>query len=171
VVAVSIMPPMVTAVSRILYSMALNREMPRALARLHPRYGVPYVALLASGAISIVIAFCFAGQFDTLTSMVNFGALTAFIAVNASVTMLFMVKRKSGRWLSHVLGPALGIVALLAVIVKMSKLALGVGFAWMAIGLIAYKVIERRKTRHDPPSHSRSVVSASIALRTDMRTP
>jgi amino acid transporter len=146
VVAVSITPPMVTAVSRIRYSMALNQEMPRALARLHPRYGVPHVALLASGAISIVITFCFANQFDTLTSMVNFGPLTAFIAVNASVTALFMVKRKSRKWLSHVVSPALGIAAL-AVIVRMSKLALGVGFAWMAIGFIAYRMIEQRKKK------------------------
>jgi amino acid transporter len=147
VVAVSITPPMVTAVSRVLYSMALNREMPHGLARLHPRYGVPHIALLTSGAISIAVALYFATQFDTLTSMVNFGALTAFIAVNASVIAFFMVKRKSGNWLAHLVGPVLGIAALIAVLVQMSKIGLSVGLCWMAAGVAVYLVIRRRGKR------------------------
>jgi amino acid transporter len=146
-VAVSITPPMVTAVSRVLYSMALNREMPHGLARLHPRYGVPHIALVASSAISIAVALYFATQFDTLTSMVNFGALTAFIAVNASVVALFMVKRKSGNWLAHLVGPALGIAALIAVLVQMSKVGLSVGLCWMAAGVVVYLIIRRRGKR------------------------
>jgi amino acid transporter len=144
VTAVSITPPMVTAVARVLYSMALNNEMPHLLVRLHPRYGVPHVALLASGVISIAVALYFSSQFDTLTSMVNFGALTAFVAVNSSVIALFIVKRKSGKWLAHLVGPALGIAVLLAVLAQMSAIGLGVGFTWMVIGVVAYHFVRRR---------------------------
>jgi amino acid transporter len=108
---------------------------------------VPHVALLASGAISIAVALYFASQFDTLTSMVNFGALTAFIAVNASVIAVFMVKRKSGNWLAHLVGPVLGIAALNAVLVQMSKIGLSVGLCWMAAGVAVYLVIRRRGKR------------------------
>jgi amino acid transporter len=146
VVAISITPPMVTGVSRILYAMALHGEMPRPLARLHRRYGVPHVALLASAAISIAVALYFSAQFDTLTAMVNFGALTAFMAVNASVIVLFKVKRRSSDWLGHVALPALGIAVLLAVLVQMSHLALIVGIAWLATGILIYAVVRRRRT-------------------------
>ena len=140
IVAISITPPMVTGVSRVLYAMAQNGAMPGPLARLHPRYRVPHVALLASGGISIAIALYFAGQFDTLTSMVNFGALSAFIAVNASVIALFRFQRQSRDWLGHVVAPLLGIGALVAVMVQMSPLALEVGFGWLAAGGVVYVV-------------------------------
>lgn len=145
VAALSITPPMVTAVARVLYAMAKNREMPRALAKLHPRYGTPHVALLVSGALSIVIALYFAGEFDTLTTIVNFGAMTAFIVVNASVVALFVVKRKSRRWLYHVISPILGIGMLVAVLTQMRKLGLIVGFGWMMVGVIVYWVTWRRR--------------------------
>lgn len=147
VVVISVTPPMVTGVSRVLYAMALNHEMPPVLARVHGRYRVPHVALLASGALSILVALCFARQFDALTSMVNFGALTAFVAVNASVIALFGVRRRSGRWLADIVLPGLGIAALLAVIVQMSRLALVVGLGWMAAGIVTYQLLSRRRRR------------------------
>jgi amino acid transporter len=113
-VAISITPPMVTAVARVLYTMAEKGEMPHFLSKLHPKYGVPRNAILTSGALSIVVALYFANQFDTLTSMVNFGALTAFAAVNASVIALFILKRKSRRLVVHLLLPLLGIGTIIA---------------------------------------------------------
>lgn len=148
VVAISVTPPMVTGVSRVLYAMALNHEMPPVLARVHGRYRVPHVALLSSGTLSIIVALYFARQFDTLTSMVNFGALSAFVAVNASVIALFGVRRRSGRWFVDWVLPGLGIAALLAVMVQMSRLALVVGLGWMAAGIVTYQVLCRlRGTR------------------------
>jgi amino acid transporter len=134
VVAISITPPMVTAVARVLFSMAEKGEMPRILAKLDPKYGVPHNAILASGTFSIAVALYFASQFDTLTSMVNFGALTAFAAVNASVIALFIVKRKSSRLGVHLLLPVLGILTIAAVITQMSKIGLTVGCTWLALG-------------------------------------
>ncbi len=73
IVAISIAPPMVTGVWRVLRAMAQNGAVPAPLASLHPGYLVPHIALLVSGVASIEIALHFAGWFDTLTSMVNFG--------------------------------------------------------------------------------------------------
>lgn len=150
VVAISITPPSVTGVSRVLYAMARDGALPRALARLHPRWRVPHIALLASGGFSIVVALSFARQFDTLTSMVNFGALAAFVAVNASVLALFAARRRSGRWLADVLAPALGIGVLLAVMAQMSRLALTVGLGWMLAGVCAWRWRARRQKRTVP---------------------
>jgi amino acid transporter len=150
ITAVSITPPMVSAVARILYAMAENREMPRIFARLHPRYRVPHIAILASGGLSITVALFFANEFDSLTSMVNFGALTAFLAVNASVIALFAIKRRSKRLGIHLLVPLLGIGTIAAVMTQMSRIGLTVGTSWLLIGVAMYFVLQGRKSRRSP---------------------
>jgi len=143
IVAVSIAPTMVTGVSRVLHAMAIQGEMPRSLGRIHPRYAVPHMAILFSGGLSIVVALCFATQFDTLTTMVNFGALCAFMSVNASVVCHFMVKQSSRRWVHHLVVPVLGIGVLLAVMSQMPTLSLVIGASWAALGALVY-VVSRR---------------------------
>ena len=146
-VAISVTPPMVTAVARVLYSMAEKGEMPQYLARLNPKYGIPRNAIATSGAISIAVALYFASQFDALTSMVNFGALTAFAAVNASVIALFIVKRRSRRFISHLIIPMLGIGTIVAVMTQMSEVGLTVGVAWLVTGGIVAAIVFARKSK------------------------
>jgi amino acid transporter len=145
--AFSISPPMVVAVSRVLHSMASHRQMPAFLAHLHPRYGVPDRAILSSGALSIGVAVLFAERFDTLTSMVNFGAIVAFIAVNASVIAFYRIKRGSTRQIVHLVLPLIGMAILLTVLSQMSRIALAVGGAWMLAGVVVAAVLRARGTQ------------------------
>ena len=145
--AFSISPPMVVAVSRVLHSMASHRQMPALLAHLHPRYGVPDRAILSSGALSIVVAVLFAEKFDTLTSMVNFGAILAFIAVNVSVIAFYRVKRGSPRLIMHLILPLIGTGILLMVLSQMSMIALAVGGAWMLAGAVVAAILRARGTK------------------------
>jgi amino acid transporter len=145
--AFSISPPMVVAVSRVLHSMASHRQMPAFLAHLHPRYGVPDRAILSSGALSIVVAVLFADKFDALTSMVNFGAILAFISVNASVIAFYRIKRGSTRLFMHLVLPVIGIGILLTVLSQMSGIALAVGGAWMLAGVVVAAFLRARGTR------------------------
>ena len=142
--AISITPPMVSAVGRVLYSMADKGAMPYFMAKLNPTYGIPRNAIAASGALSIAVALYFANQFDTLTSMVNFGALLAFATVNASVIALFIVQRKSTKYGVHLILPLLGIVTIAAVITQMSRAGLAVGSAWLVAGVIVAVVLRSR---------------------------
>lgn len=134
ILGISITPTMVAAVSRVLHAMASHGEMPRFLAHVHPKYRVPSLAILSSGALSVAVALLFSEHFDVLTTMVNFGALAAFISVNAAVIAYFKVQRRSSRHFRHVLLPLLGIAVLLAVISQMSIVGLAVGAAWTLIG-------------------------------------
>ncbi|MEY4784605.1 MAG: hypothetical protein RIR41_2540 [Pseudomonadota bacterium] len=145
IVAISITPPMVAAVARVIFAMAEKGEMPAVLGKLDASYGVPRNAMLASGVISIVVAVYFAAQFDALTSMVNFGALSAFAAVNASVIALFVVQRKSRRYVTHLLLPLLGILTIGAVIYQMSAAGLAVGLAWLATGVVIVTALRLRR--------------------------
>jgi amino acid transporter len=144
IIAVSILPPMVTGVSRVLYTMALKGEMPAYLARIDARYHVPHNAILTSGLISVVVALLLADHFDQLLAIINFGALCAFIAVNASVIAWFAWRRRSHRYLAHVLGPLIGIVLIVAVVSQLHMAALVVGCSWLAIGFVVSMVLRQR---------------------------
>jgi amino acid transporter len=148
-VAISITPPMVTGVARVLYAMAQKGEMPEFLGRLDARYHVPRNAIAVSGALSVAVAIYFAAQFDTLTAMVNFGALTAFALVNASVIALFIVRRRSRRWVAHLLLPLVGIVIILGVLTQMSVTGLAVGASWLVAGAVLAAVL-RARGQHAP---------------------
>jgi len=147
VTGIAITPPMLAAVSRVLYAMAGGGQLPAFLARIHPRHAVPQRALLLSCAISVAIALAFVSEPDSLTGIVNFGALAAYIAVHLSVIVLLAIKRRSGRWFAHVIMPAIGIAIIVIVATQFSTLALMVGFGWMTTGAVYYAALKKfRKT-------------------------
>ena len=47
-----------------------------------------------------------------LSTLVNFGALTAFLALNVSVIWHYVVRNGSRDWLRHVVSPVIGFVSL-----------------------------------------------------------
>lgn len=146
VAGIALTPPMLTAVSRILYAMADGGQLPGSLAQLHSKYGVPHVALLSSTAISVGVALTFMSLPDILTGIVNFGALAAFASVHVSVLVLFRIKNRSKRWFVHVVFPIIGVGVIVAIGSQFSTLALVVGGAWTLVGLIYYGALRRFKT-------------------------
>jgi len=136
ILGVSITPTMVAAVSRVLHSMASHGEMPKFLTYIHPKYRVPHLAILTSGALSVAVALLLSEHFDVLTSMVNFGALAAFISVNAAVIAYFRGKQRSGNYLRHLVLPMFGMAVLLAVISQMSIVGIAVGATWALTGFV-----------------------------------
>ena len=45
--------PMQVGVARVVFAMGRDRQLPRALARVHPRYHTPYVGMLVTAALSL----------------------------------------------------------------------------------------------------------------------
>lgn len=85
------------AAGRLLFAMARDRRLPRALARTDS--GVPRLALLLAAAVTMVAALWAARRadgLDHLVSVVDIGALTAFTLLHASVVGWFVVKRSEG---------------------------------------------------------------------------
>jgi amino acid transporter len=138
--------PMQVGVARVMYAMGRDRQLPAALAKVHPVYGTPYVGMIVTAAISITVALVMRLHLDELTSIVNFGALTGFLLLHVSVIALFWVKQRSGRWIAHLLVPGAGIVVVLAVLSGMSSLAMTLGTSWLSIGL-AYGAFLRSRRR------------------------
>ncbi|GAA2480602.1 APC family permease [Streptomyces gobitricini] len=140
------------AAGRLLFAMARDGRLPRVLARTDG--GVPRVALLLAATVTMVAAVWAARRgdgMDRLVSVVNIGALTAFVLLHASVVGWFAVRR-SGTGappdrLRHVVLPVVGAVILVAVIVEAAAPALVVGALWLAVGLLVLAVRRGRRNR------------------------
>lgn len=127
--------PMQVGVSRVLFAMGRDRQLPGFLARLHPKHGTPHVALLLSTLFSLAIAFVMRDKIDTMASFVNFGALSAFVLLHVSVLVRMGIMNRSRRIFAHWIVPIVGIAVVLAVLHEMDALAVKVGCAWLAIGI------------------------------------
>ncbi|MEV8016127.1 APC family permease [Streptomyces sp. NPDC086554] len=126
------------AAGRLLFAMARERRLPRALSRTDS--GTPRVALLCAAVVTMVAAVWAARRddgMDHLVSVVDIGALSAFVLLHASVVGWFVVRRAGGAvsWWRHVLIPVLGAAITVAVIVEAAGSAQVVGLIWFAVGL------------------------------------
>ena len=72
--------------SRLGYSLALNRQIPSLVGRLHPRYNTP-VVLIGLGAL-LAVALVIPTDLEFLAAIYAFGATLAFTLVHLSVIRL-----------------------------------------------------------------------------------
>lgn len=140
--------PMQAGVARVVFAMGRDRQLPRILARVHPRYHTPYMGMLVTATLSLGVALYMKDRLDDLASVVNFGALSGFLFLHLSVLMYFGIKRRSAAWVKHWLVPLCGIVVVLAVFSGMSALAVKVGSVWLLVGLL-YGLVLRAKHRDE----------------------
>ncbi|WP_328583395.1 APC family permease [Streptomyces sp. NBC_00370] len=131
------------AAGRLLFAMGRERRLPRALARTDS--GVPRVALLLAAVVTLLAAVWAARRddgLDRLVSVVNIGALTAFVLLHASVVGWFAVRRpgRNPNWFTQVVVPVIGAGILIAVIVEAADSAQLVGAVWFVIGLVVLLV-------------------------------
>ncbi|WP_152222253.1 APC family permease [Pseudomonas sp. SCB32] len=135
-----------TAISRILLSMARDGQLPAALARLHPRYQTPYVSTVFVAAVSMLVSVLFMSHVDSLTSLVNFGALSAFFVLHLCVLNQFMVRTPSGNWVKDGVVPLIGLAVIGYVWISLDMHAMKMGLAWLAVGVI-YLAMNSRKIK------------------------
>ncbi|MFB7306108.1 APC family permease [Streptomyces sp. NPDC056192] len=129
------------ASGRLLFAMSREQRLPSLLARIDPRSGVPRAAILIAAAVTLVAAVWAARRddgLDHLVSVVDIGALTAFVLLHASVVGWFAVRRMDGppSWWRHVLVPVVGAGVLIAVILSATASAQVVGVCWLGVGLV-----------------------------------
>ncbi len=129
------------AVSRILFAMARDGKLPAILAKVHPRFKTPYVSTLAVAGISLLGGLLFAERIDDLARVVNFGALTGFVLLHLSVINHYLIRRRSGDWLRHLICPLIGMLIIVYVLFEMDRAAKILGLGWIAIGIVYYVVL------------------------------
>jgi amino acid transporter len=125
------------ATSRLLYAMARDRQLPGFLATIHPTRRVPVNATLVVAVISLALGLYMNSRSDgisLLSTLVNFGALTAFLLLHVSVVSHFVVRHKSRDYWRHLAVPVIGFAILLFVIINAQVAAQMLGFVWLAVG-------------------------------------
>jgi Amino acid transporters len=132
-----------TAISRILYSMSRDAFLPRALAKIHPKYQTPYIAILFIAVLSSMLTYVFTNNIPILSSIVNFGALTSFMIINFTVIYYFLYKKKSKKYIKHLLCPLCGIIVVGCVWSGLSEHAKVFGAIWIAAGILLLLLIKK----------------------------
>ncbi len=127
------------AAARLLYGMARDGRLPRALAHVEARHGVPRAALATAAALTLLVSVWAARRvdgLDVLVSIVDMGALSAFVLLHASVVGFFVVRRKGARRWAHVVVPVVGGMLALWIIAEAGRLAKTVGLVWLGAGVL-----------------------------------
>jgi amino acid transporter len=135
------------ATARLVFSMARDGMLPRFLAHVNARRQTPIRAILLTAAITLVLGIFMVDQLELLTSMVNFGALTGFLALHVSVVVWFIGRQKSRHWFSHLISPLIGFAIVAYVLVNAQTNAKIAGLLWLGAGVIILLVIRRRGGR------------------------
>ncbi|QWZ09259.1 APC family permease [Nocardioides panacis] len=126
------------ATSRLLYAMARDRQLPSFLAKVHRTRGVPLNATFLVAVVSLAVGLFFNTRdngISLLSTLVNFGALTAFLALNVSVVWHYVVRNGSRDWLRHVVSPVIGFAILTYVLFNAQLEAKYLGLVWLALGV------------------------------------
>jgi amino acid transporter len=129
------------AVSRILFSMARDGNLPAVLAKIHPRFRTPYVSTIFVAIVALLVGLIFAERLDDLTSIVNFGALSSFLLLHLAVIHHFLIRQRSGDWVRHLLFPLAGFAVIAYVLYEMDRTAKIMGGCWILLGILYYAAL------------------------------
>ncbi|PRB44133.1 amino acid permease [Pseudomonas sp. MYb2] len=124
------------AVSRLLFGMARDGKLPKVLARVHPKHNTPYLSIYLVAVLSLVICYLFINSVDTLTSLVNFGALSGFMLLHLTVINYYWRRQKSGQVVRHLICPVIGFIIVAAIMYNMGVDAQKLGLIWIVLGLV-----------------------------------
>jgi amino acid transporter len=139
------------SVARILYAMGRDGILPRRVfGHVSERYSTPVYVILVVSAISLLAVVI---DLATLASLISFGALVAFSAVNLSVIKHYFIdvrERQGGQLLASLVIPLIGFILTVWLWTSLSGLTLVIGLCWLAIGFIWLLGVTRGFRRPTP---------------------
>lgn len=125
-----------TSASRLLFAMGRDGVLPKKwFGMLHKKYQTPIFNIIFVGIISLSALFL---DLTTATSLINFGAFTAFTFVNLSVIVHYFKNKdllSRSSILDYLIFPSIGIAFMIYLWISLDHLAVLFGLSWFAIGL------------------------------------
>jgi putrescine importer len=119
--------------ARLLYGMGRSNALPKSFfGAVNAKYRVPRNSVLFVGAIALVGAFFL--SYGLGAEMLNFGALIAFMGVNAAAFLRYFVRQPQKK-MRNLAPPLLGFLICLGLWWGLSKPAKEAGAVWMALGI------------------------------------
>lgn len=126
---------------RYLFTMARDGSMPRIFARLHPKYRTPWLAIVALGALSIVL--------NATNSIIYIASLSLFadlfyyvIGIAASLGLRIRHPELRRPYVAPLIyvGAPLSAIIYIVMMTELDREAFWTGVAWCVLGLIIYGV-------------------------------
>ncbi|MGQ7279050.1 APC family permease [Brevibacillus thermoruber] len=140
-----------TSASRLLFAMGRENVLPRSIfGYIHPRLGIPVVNVLLIGVCSLSALFL---DLETVLAFINFGALTAFTAVNVSVIAYYFIRKRQRSLpdvFRYLLSPLIGASFVAFLWFNLDSHSLTLGIIWALLG-IGYLLVATRGFREKPP--------------------
>jgi len=119
--------------ARLLFGMARGNALPRSFfGAVDPRHRVPRNNVIFVGVVALAGAFLI--SYELGAEMLNFGALIAFMGVNAAALIHYYIRAEEKK-LGNLLPPALGFAVCLLLWLNLSRPAMIAGSIWMAAGI------------------------------------
>ncbi len=119
---------------RLLYGMGKDNAIPRKFfAAVNPRTRIPSNNIILVGIVVLIGAFTL--SYPLGAQLLNYGALIAFMGVNASAFIRYFL-RNEHRKPSHFIIPILGFATCLYLWLSLGNMAKIVGFCWLAAGVL-----------------------------------
>lgn len=132
--------------ARLLFGMGRSNALPKSFfGVVDPKRHVPRNNVIFVGAIALVGAFIL--SFGLGAEMLNFGALIAFMGVNAAAFVRYFL-RADEKKIGNLLPPIAGFCICLLLWLNLSSTAMIAGSIWMAVG-IAFGAWKTRGFRGD----------------------
>ncbi|MBL8741831.1 MAG: APC family permease [Myxococcales bacterium] len=137
VASLGVLLSLIVGISRTVFAMASNRDLPAYFAAVHPRYKVPHRAEIAVGAI-VAVTVSFA-DLRSAIGFSSFAVLLYYAIANASAFTLNASERRWPRWVS-----AAGLIGCVVVAATLPLTSVVSGAVLFAIGAIVYWALPRR---------------------------
>jgi APA family basic amino acid/polyamine antiporter len=140
VASLGVLLSLIVGVSRTIFAMAASRDLPAALAAVHPRYQVPHRAeLVVGGGVVLLVALLDLGDAIGFSS---FTVLTYYAIANAAALTLSPGER---RWPRPV--AALGLAGCVLVAASLPARTVLSGLGVLSVGLVAFGISRGRRRR------------------------
>ncbi|MBS0409957.1 MAG: APC family permease [Proteobacteria bacterium] len=135
------------ATARILYGMARDGQLPRALAHVSGDHQVPDRGVMLISVVTLGTSLFFQERLQQLTALVTCGAMLGFLALHASVVIHFRGGARGGNLARHLLAPVIG-AAIIAYVLWNAEPAAKIGAAlWLVLGVLIVAVQKLRGRR------------------------
>lgn len=133
IASLGVLLSLITGVSRTMFAMAGNRELPAGLAAVHPRFKVPHRAEIVVGAIVATLAIT-----TDLRAVIGFSSFSVLFYYSIANASAWTLDREQLLWPRLFSGA--GFVGCLALALSLPVAAAGVGAGVLALGALIYLV-------------------------------
>jgi APA family basic amino acid/polyamine antiporter len=140
VASLGVLLSLIAGVSRTVFSMAANRDLPAGLSAVHARYRVPHHAELAVGAIVAVVA-----ALADVRSAIGFSSFAVLVYYAVANAAAWTLERRQRRWPRIFSG--LGFVGCLVLAFTLPLASVVAGGGVLALGATLYRFRHRRRKR------------------------